>query len=183
MSNVKLRIKLLKLAELSGVVYSDSAVNQIPNLGAPPTFIASDKYPFLRKVFSNEAISSINQLSSFINNALFYASNGEYDMNKLFNIAFNYSASNIPTSARDLRLLLLFAKNIFTYFYNNGTPYQAAVNRQQYLEKIDQLLKSPNLENLARLNPSSQMAVKLGTNIKTKIVDTLNFMKTIAPTK
>ena len=183
MSNSKVRIRLLRLAELKGVIYPDTTVSAMPNLGTPPIFIASNKYPSLRKGFSNNAIAMIDKLSTVLNNALFYASNGEFYMDKLFQQNFNYSITDLPSSARDLRLLLLFVKNIFMQFYNNGVAYTQMLNKQQYEEKVNSLLKSPNLDSLSRLNPSSQLAVKLGVNLKTQIIEILNYMLTIAPTK
>lgn len=182
MPSLNLRLKLFKkLAKLDKEIETDKVVQKTPNLGTPPSFSASSKYPSLRKAFDNASIETIDNLSKFINSSLFYASNGKYNILKLANDNFNYTASDIPSTAKDLRLLLLFAKDIYNTLYNRGIEYENKLNKNQYLNKINSLLESINLNNLSQINPSSQLAVKLGTNIKTEIIDTLNYMKNIAP--
>lgn len=182
MPSLKLRLQLFKkIAKVGEEINTDKVVQKTPNLGMPPPFSAPNKYPSLRQAFDNPSIEAIDNLSDLINSSLYYASNGKYNMAKLFNENFNYTASDIPPTAKDLKLLLLFAKDIFNKLYNRGIEYKNKLKNEQYLDKINSLLESVNLNNLSQINPSSQLAVKLGANIKTKIIDILNYMKNIAP--
>ena len=63
-------------------------------------------------------------------------------------------------------------KNNKLAILSNGTP-----------ELLEELIKSNNLEKLSQVNPSSQLATKIGVNIKEKFKNFLTTLITLAPTK
>lgn len=162
---------------------SEKFVNKNTNLGTPPSFTASDKYPALRTAFNSNAISIINNLSSYLNQALFYASDGNYTMSKLFSINFNFSPTMIPNVNRDLKFLVLFAKEVYNTIYNAGNKYIDLLKKEEYVNKINNLLQSQNLNNLSQTNPTGQLSIKMGGNIKTDIINFLRLLLNIAPTQ
>lgn len=164
-------------------VPTEQTVNQTPNIGPPPTFIASNIYPSLTKGFSSGAVTIINNLSTYINNALFYASAGEYSLPKLYNLNFNFSPTIIPDANRDLKNLTLFAKQIYSEIYNAGNAYSVPLKEKEFKDKITTLLGSFYLNNLSQVNPTSQLSIKMGGNIKTDIIDLLRSLLNVAPTE
>ena len=48
------------------------------------------------------------------------------------------------------------------------------INRPTLERAVNSLLKSNNLLNLSKLNPSSQLATKLGVDLRSEIIEILN---------
>lgn len=186
MINFKLRRKFLKRIAQAALpdITTDQSVKQTPNTGTPPTFQASSRYPSLRIAFNTSgAINIIDNLSSYLNNALFYASNGKYYMQQLFQQGFNYSASDLPTSAKDLKLLLLFTKEIFVQIYNRGAGYTKPLTKEEFTRKISLLLENQNLMDLSQVNPTGQLSIKMGGNIKTDLIKFLTLLLNVSPSQ
>lgn len=154
--------------------------------GSPPSFIASAKYPSLYKAFSIEAANIIDQFSSYLNKCIFYASNGQHSMEKLFQIGFNFSTTSIPSNlkdAKDLKHLMLFGQEVFKILYNSGNTYNAQLNKSEYLSKINPLIQSSNLNVISASNPNGELYMKMGGDIKTNLLNLLKKLLSIAPTK
>lgn len=179
----RIRKRLLTKLAQSVNIPTEEKVNEKPNIGTPPNFSASSKYPGLRKGFSPNAITIVDNLSSYMNKALFYASDGQYNMTKLSSNNFNFSPTMIPSTNRDLKNLLLFSKEIYSHIYNSGNNYESLLNAKDYKFKINTLLQSQNLTSLAQTNPTGQLAMKMGGNIKTDIINLLNSLISISPTE
>jgi hypothetical protein len=178
-------MKILKKAiEKLPDLPTDQVVKTSPVSGNLTAFVASSKYPSLKNAFQSSAITRINELSEYLNKVLFYSSTGSYDMNKLFQKSFNYSASDIPPYSKDLKYILLFCKDIYNIIYNSGLAYNNKfLDKETYLDKFNSLLKNQHLNNLSQVNPASELASKVSGNTKADIKNYLQLLINIAPTK
>ena len=182
MTSSKIRQKLLiKISQPSLTMPTEKVVSETPNIGTPASFVASDRYPTLRKGFAPDAISVINNLSNYINSALFYASGGNYSLSKLYYINFNFSTTDIPPVNKDLKNLLLFSKELYTQIYNSGNQYIDKLSEEEFTFKVNILLGSQNLNNLSQTNPSGPLSIKMGGDVKVDIISYLRLLLNIAP--
>lgn len=178
----KLRKKILyKLAQISPIAPTEKEVNQAPNIGTPPQFIATNMYPTLTTAFSSAVVEKINKLSDYLNDCIFYSSAGKYNMKFLYNMNFNFT----PTISdnKDLKYLMLFAKEFYKNIYNSGNVYTKPLNQKEFKDKFNILLQSQYLNNLSQTNPTGQLAIKMGGNIKPNIINDLKALLAIAPTQ
>lgn len=153
------------------------------NLGEPPDFNPTNLYPTLTKAFAPNALGVINRLSNYINDAIFYASNGQYSLKNFYNVNFNFSPTMIPSTNRNLNFLAMFAKEMYKELYNSNNAYTAPLNKELYSNKINALLQSQYLNNLSQVNPNSQLAKKMGGNVKIEVINILKLLLGVAPTK
>lgn len=182
MTSSKIRQKLLiKISQPSLTMPTEKAVSETLNIGVPTSFAASDRYPTLRKAFDSNAINVINDLSTYINSALFYASGGTYSLSKLYTINFNFSTTDIPPVNKDLKNLLLFSKELYVQIYNSGNQYINKLSEDEFNFKINTLLRSQNLNNLSQTNPSGPLSIKMGGDVKVDIISYLRLLLNIAP--
>ncbi len=179
----KLRLKIFQKIAQNKPIPSDQLVNVTPNVGTPPKFTPTNRDSLIIAFNTPGAFNIIEQIANELNNALFYASNGAYNFQKGFQLGFPYTEASVPSSSKDLKLILMFSKEVYNKLYNNGLNYSKSLNRKEYLDKINALFKSSNLENLSKINPSSQLATKIGSNLKDKLKNYLNTLITLAPSK
>lgn len=140
--------------------------------GSPPVFIASDWYPTIITGFQTKNMSKINHLADLLNLSLFYTSGGKINMRWMKEQNWTFSTEQFPST--DLRNLMNFSKLVYYHiFSDSGAPYQRSLTPEQINQKLNILRSSPFLNNLSAVNPTSQLATKIGGNIKTLITDSL----------
>jgi len=143
-----------------------------PVSGTPPTFIASEWYPSIIIGWQSKNVPWINGLTSLINTALFYTSNGQIHIPWMRAQNFFFQLDQIPSV--DLRNLMNFTKLMYNQIFTNlGYSYQQSLTPQQITAKVNILRNSPFLLNLSLTNPSSQLASKIGGNLRQFIVNYL----------
>jgi hypothetical protein len=197
MSNIKYRIKFLyKIAQAVPASPATPTSPEAPaspkapeaakattiTLGEPPAFSASSRYN-LRNGFPANVIAIIDKLCNYLNRAMYFASNGKYNMEKSYQQGFKSDATDIPSQNVELRHIIGFTKEVFDTLLNKGTAYTTLVNKENFLDKISTLLNSQHLNNLSRINPAGPLASKLA-DPKTFIISLLNNeLKPLAPQK
>lgn len=166
------REKLFKLAQTAANPTPTTTAPSTTVSGSPPTFNPENYYPGIVIAFSARNLPIINQLTYVLNQALYYSSNGQIDLQWMRSVNFNFQADNVVSL--DLRNIMLFTKQVyFKIFSNNGTPDKAPLNSQQILARTQQLKQSYYLTSLSTVNPTSQLSAKIGGNLKTIINDLL----------
>lgn len=170
--SAKLKI-LQRIAQTSVNQVATDAVNKTKSVaGSPPTFLAASAYPSLIIGFTAKNVPWINGLSSVLNNALYYSSNGQFNLSIMKNNNFTTDTSQIPSE--DLKKIANFCKVIYQYLYtDNGKIFTQPLTTQQIADKINFLDNHQSLNNLPMSMSSGQLTTKLGGNLKTIIKDYL----------
>jgi hypothetical protein len=191
MANIRIKI-LRKIAQTANIPSASTIqqaqqaadeVKQNPeltqtNLGKPPAFLASVKYNLFAG-FEQNVVYQLDKFFHYLNEVLFYASNGQYD---LFRLSQNNFTVLVPAKDSQIRLLLSFCKDAYRWILNNGVIYPEKLNKKEFEYRISQLLASYSLASLSQINITGPLANKVG-NIKTNIVNNLNLIKKLTPTK
>ena len=147
--------------------------------GAPPQF--QSLFPSINIGFSATIVNQITQLSNYLNNVLFYLSEGKYNISQLYNNLANINTSSIVD--QDLKKIVEFSKLVIQHLYNNKFAFQKPLSNDEVRNRIDLLLNSQFLNNLANTNPTGQLAIKTNGNVKTNIKNFLqNIKNSIGPT-
>lgn len=165
-----IRIRLLKkIAQISSEQITTDEVNKTNSVaGSPPSFIASSIYPSFIIGFGIKNVPIIDGLSKVLNNALYYSSNGQVNLNLLKNNNFNSGTTQIPSG--DLKNIMEFCKLVYNNIYtNNGHNYKELLSTEQINIKIKLLDNHHSLNNLPLATSSGQLTAKLGGNLKTII--------------
>lgn len=139
-----------------------------------PSFSASNKYSLFQG-FNQNVVNQIDKFINYLNQVLFYASNGLYTINQL--AQNNFIISKTPRD-NQVKLLLQFCKDVYFWLLNNGVAYKEKLNKEAVQYKIDKLLSSYSLNNLSQVNISGPLAAKVG-NIKNNFINTLVLIKNI----
>jgi hypothetical protein len=160
---------LKKLAQAATNQMATDEVNKNKSVaGAPPSFTASSAYPSLVIGFNTKNVPWINGLSNVLNDALYYTSNGQVNLQWMKTNNFGAGISQIPS--QDLKNIMAFCKLMYTYVYTNlGQEFKQALTSEQIAEKINYIKSQPSLNNLPSSNTSGQLTTKLGGNLKTII--------------
>ena len=170
MSASKARLKILnKIAQtVPGNLPTDSVANTTPVTGSPPAFNASDYYPSFRIGFQAKNVPWINGLANLLNTSMYYASNGKVSLPWMRSVNFNFGADQVPSV--DLRNIMNFTKLVYNQLFTNlGQAYEQPLTPEQIDEKIRLLKVSQFYNNLSQINPSGQLTIKIGGNLKTLI--------------
>lgn len=175
MSASKARLKILnKIAQTTVPTNlpTDAVANTQPVTGSPPPFNASDFYPSLRIGFQAKNVPWINGLANLLNSAMFYSSGGKVHLPWMRSVNFNFGSDQVPSV--DLKNIMNFSKLVYNQLFTNlGQAYQQPLTPQQVAEKIQILHSSQAFNNLSTTSPTSQVATKIGGNVKTLINDYL----------
>lgn len=140
--------------------------------GSPPTFIASNFYPSMMVGLQAKNVPWVNGLANILNTALYYTSGGKVHMPWLRQTNFNFATDQAPSA--DLRNILNFSKLVYNQlFTNHGANFEQALIPEQIAERIRILANSSFFNNLSQVNPTGQLASKIGGNLKTIINDYL----------
>lgn len=170
MSLNKGRLKvLIKIAQnVPQDLPTDSVANTQPVTGSPPLFNASDYYPSMRIGFQVKNMPWINGLANLLNTSMFYASSGKVTLPWMRSVNFTFGTDQVPSV--DLRNIMNFTKLVYNQLFTNlGQAYQQPLTPDQIIEKIELLRNSQFYNNLSRVNPTGQLSIKIGGNLKTLI--------------
>jgi len=165
----KLRLKILeKIAQTTLNLPTDQISQTKTVAGSPPTFIATDYYPSIILGFSAKNAPIINGLSNLLNNALYYSSNGQVNLSWMRSNNFNFGTSQVPSI--DLKNIMELCKLLYNKIYTDlGQSYKKTLTSEEISEKVKLLDNSQYLSNLSSVQPTSQLATKIGGNLKTLI--------------
>lgn len=165
-------IKLSQLNDNISIPTEKASLNkQIP---PPPTFQASSVYP-IRSGFNAATIAIIDQFSNILNIAMHYITSGKINFQVFRNNSFNFDASSAPSV--DQKNLMNFSKKVFNIIYNSGNAYDQQLSGKEIASKMDSLINCQELQNLSSLNPTGIVAQKIQGNLKTILINYLNYIK------
>lgn len=177
---IKIRKKILEKLAQETTPGATQTTQPAAELGSPTAFSASSKYPSLRIGFNTPgAVNIIDTMSNYLNSVLFYASNGKFDMEKLFQQKFNFTGSE--TSDRNVRLLIMLGKEIYDTIYNKGELYKEPLTKEEFIEKIKRLQNSQSINNLA--TTGSKLSSKMGGDVKMQLINYFTSLVNAAPQK
>ena len=154
------------------------AQSNTPTLASPPAFIASDIYTNIRTGFNSASLPIINNFISLLNTAVHYASAGKQNFQVFRNESFNFDVSGAPSV--DQKNLMILSKMVFSSLLNSGNTYARPLTGEQIEDIVNRILSSGAYQNLSQVNPTSQLATKVG-NLKTSIATVLNQLKATNP--
>lgn len=171
-----LRRKILtKLAQSTSS--GGSSIPKTPTTvsGAPPNFIASNFFPSLILGFSSRNLPIINSIGSLLNTAIFFASDGYGSLERLREQNFSFPADQ---SQNDLKSLVQFAGQVNSLlFTDHGKNFSSQLSPEEIANRSNSLFNSISLGNLSQTNPSSQLAQKVGSNVKSQFQNLLQQLK------
>ena len=173
MSNLKIRKKIFqKIAEISVPVTPPT-----PAAIAPPTdWMASSAYP-IQSAFNPISIGLINQLCEILHTALHYATGGKINFQTLKGLNFTMDASGMPSP--DQKNLVNLSKLV----YQNILIKTKKVSPEEIDLIVNKLSHSPELNNLSSISPAGPIGQKIPGNLKTNILNILNYFKNANPTQ
>lgn len=180
MLNYKFRMRIwAKIAQTTdnaeGNLTTEVESTQTTSISNAEPFVASTKYGNIQKAFPT-AYNKINEISSILHEVLHTVTKGKYNLQKLYSTNF---ASLFTDETSNVKFLLNFAKEMFDYIY---TIDPVPLNKQQFINIINVLISSPNLNNLSDTNLTGPLAAEVQVgNIKAKILSELNNLKNMAP--
>jgi hypothetical protein len=166
----KVRTEILKkLAQGTTNQMTTDEVNKNKSVaGSPPSFVASSAYPTLVQGLGTNNVPWVNRLSNVLNNALYYSSNGQVNLNTMKSNNFNAGITQVPSE--DLKKIMSFCKVVYNYLYTDlGQNFKQLLSPEQIADKVKIVNSSPSLTNLPTVVSSGQLATKIGGNLKTII--------------
>lgn len=168
------RKRMLKLAQAVNSATTATTSTSNATIAAPPSFQASSIYGWLSSAYNTYTISLINQICTYLNTALHYSSNGQYNFQALKNQNFQVDISS--TNSTDSKNLLLVSMLFFKTFLNSGNkPLQPFTSQQ--IDDFNKLItSSPAFLNIAQLNPTSGAAQKIQGNLHDIILNLLKIL-------
>jgi hypothetical protein len=164
--NIKHRISILKKIAIT-------APNSVS--GTPQRFIVAELYPTAVTGLTPANTDKLTLVMSNINQAIYYSSNGKFDLMDLKNSSFIKDVSGeIP----DLRNLILFSQLIYNNLLTDaGAKFEKQLSPQEIKRRIDLLIGSMPLNNLPSTNPTGQLSTKIHGNLKELIKTKLREIK------
>lgn len=142
---------------------------------SPPDFSVISYYNTIVVGFGSQNAAIINKLFDLINSALFYISNGKYDLQWMKSQNFNFGTSAI--SLPELRNLMNFTKIIFYYLLNNGQQFKNKLTNEAIQYRVDKVLSSNELKSLPTNLTSKKVQEKIGGSLKTMINNYLTLVR------
>lgn len=138
---------------------------QKPISSSPPSFAATNFFPSIILGLTSKNSSIVDQISKILNDAIFYASDGYTSLDRLKDQNFSFPADQ---SQKDLKSLIQFAGQLHSsLFTDRGKNFTTTLKSEEIQSRANSLFNSTSLGNLSQVNPSSQLAAKIGTtNLK-----------------
>lgn len=163
--NIKHRIKILnKIAQTKSVS------------GSPRSFNIATAYPTTTLGLGSKNIPALVKLGDLLNNALYYSSNGEKDLQWMKSINFNADTSGAMSV--DLKNIILFCNLLYHNLMTNlGVDFKQQLSTDDIANRVRLLSTSQPLTSLSSTNTTSQLNSKIGGNLKTLILDALTQIK------
>lgn len=176
MSLAKVRLKILQ--KIAQTVPTDAATSTAtPNattstpVPADPSPLASSLYPGIRQGFDSARVTIIDNLVKMLSSATNVATSGKYNLQILRNQTFQFDPSSFPSP--DQKNLLVFFLKVYKTLLNSGQNFEQPVTAEKLAQMVPYLLQSPELANMAQINPTGQIAQKspIPGNFKDNIRD------------
>jgi hypothetical protein len=153
----------------------DTASPTMQEIPPAADFVASLRYGNVQKAFPT-AYGKINQISGLLNEAINTATNGKYNLQKLY---LNNFSGSFTDQVSNAKFLLNFAKEMYDKIYKvDPSP----ISKQEFTNIVNELMNSANLNSLSDTNLAGSLSQTLNIgDIKAKILGELNNLKNIAP--
>ncbi len=169
-----------ELQKIAQSAINDSPTDEVNKTisisGSPPNFIASNYYPSIIIAFKSKNATLINQLLSLLNNAIFYSSNSKLNIDYLRQL--NFSISGDQANSEALKNIIKFSKQVYQFILTDtGKNYKKPLLPEEIENKINILKSSQFLNQIPSTVATSQLAVKVGGDVKTKIKNLLDQIK------
>jgi len=185
---VSARYKLLnKIAQAAGdapaaTTTPTTTTTTTPATSVPgaPTDVPVDVYfPTFTWAWGPNFKPATNQLINILNWSMFILSQGQLSFDQLRQQNFNVDISKYPDPF--LMGIIMFAKNVYYYLLNNGTPFKTQVqNKDQIIDYLSRDIASNTKvpDSLSATFPQSYLQTKIG-NPKPAIIALLSNMKSL----
>lgn len=172
--NKKFRQRILtKLAQTQTPQSDTTPVQSVAAPASPP----GDLFAHLAEGYNGATIPLLTGLTGQLNTALHYATNGKYNFQSIINN--NMDLSGVTSDAKNIGGLSQRFYNTFLNRKNsfNGKKVLAATINNW----VGDVTNSGEYNNLTQINPTSQLATKLGSNLKSEILNYMNAIKQANP--
>lgn len=172
--NKKLRLRILtKLAQAQTPQNDTTQIQSVATPAAPP----SDLFAHLAEGYNGTTVPLLTAITGQLNTALHYASNGKYNFQSIINNNMDLSGS-VP----DAKNIGGLSKRFYNTFLNGKNPFNGKrITAATINNWAGDITNSPEYNNLSQINPTSQLAIKLGTNLKSEILNYMNAIKQANP--
>lgn len=140
---------------------------------APPPAVGADLFSNLPEGYNAGTVTILTDLMDTLNIALHYSSAGKDNFNKI-------SGNNLDMSGvtPDEKNIAMIAERIYNTFLNQKNPFAGKkVTTTNINNWANALLTSPEYAGLAQINPTSELATKLGGNLRDLILNYMNQIK------
>lgn len=138
---------------------------------APPE-VPPDVFAYLNKGYNPETVTLIINLVNYLNTFLHYSSLGKDNFQKLSTNNLDLSGATGPH-----KNIGLISKKVFQTLLNNKNTFSDKVSANLINQWCNTIISMPEFNNLTSVNPTSQLATKLPSNLKTLILNLLNLIK------
>jgi hypothetical protein len=166
--NIKQRLKIItKLAQAQPT----QPTTTTPTL-APPPAPPSDLFSYLNEGYNGPTAQLITGLTGQLNSALYYASQGKDNFQKIINNNLDLSGA-----APDNKNVGMISQKFYNTFLNRKNPFTKKIDGSVIRNWSDTLLNSSEYNNLSQINPTGLLATKLQGNLKTIIQNYINQIK------
>lgn len=188
MSLAKVRLKILQ--KIAQTVPTDAPTSTAtPNatsttpVPADPSPLASSLYPGIRRGFDSARVAIIDSLVRMLSSAANIATNGKYNFQILRNQTFQFDPSSF--TGTDQKNLMVFFLKVYKTLLNNGQTFDQPVSGEKLQQMVAYLLQSTELNNLASINPTGQIAQKspIPGNFKDNIRDLVSRLQPTVTTR
>lgn len=144
--------------------------------GSPRNFNIATVYPTTTLGLSSKNIPALVKIGNLLNNALYYLSNGEKDLQWMKSINFNADTSGAMSV--DLKNIILFCNLLYHNLMTNlGVDFKQQLSEDEITNRVRLLSTSQPLTSLSSINATSQLNSKIGGNLKTLILEALTQIK------
>ncbi len=144
--------------------------------GSPIDFDITTKYPTTILGLTAKNIAPLNKVGDLLNNALYYLSDGEKDLEWMKSVNFNFDTS--AAFSIDLKNVMIFSKLLYHNLMTNlGVDFKEQLPANEIANRVRILSTSQPLTSLSSSNLSGQLSSKIGGNLKTLILQALTQIK------
>lgn len=170
--NKSLRYRILaKLAQTQAPQTPQSDTTPTQSVAAP-TAPPADLFVHLAEGYNGATVALLTNLTAQLNTALHYASGGKFNFQSIVNN--NMDLSGVSPDAKNVGAL---SQRIYNTFLNRKNSFNGKKVPPATIHSwTAAITNSAEYNNLSQIAPTSQLSIKLGSNLKTGI---LNYMNSI----
>lgn len=170
----KLRQRVLTKLAQTQPTQPETTTPSIPAPAPPPT----DLFSYLNEGYNGATVAILKALTSRLNTALHYASNGKDNFQDIVNNNMDLSGAT-----PDHRNVGGICQRVYNTFLNRKNSFNSKkVNPATITTWADAITSSSEYNNLSQVNPTGQLAIKLQGNLKSEILNFMNGIKQVNPT-